>query len=74
MKRLVGFDVALDKGGSRLAVRSPLAKQRRDHLASLIAESAIGAAVQDEVGQGSVVHLGRIVGEVRAEARAEAGP
>jgi hypothetical protein len=34
------------------------------HIAGLVAQAAIGSAIQDEVGEGSVGHLRRIVGPV----------
>ena len=60
----IGVDVALDESRRRqAAARARSVEQRIDHRARLVAQAAVGAAVQDEVGEGSVGHRGRIVGE-----------
>ena len=60
----VGLDVELDEGRDGAAGQPTLVEQRAQDVAGLVAEVAAGSAVQDEVGEGSLGHLDRIVGGV----------
>ena len=43
------------------ALCAPFLEERSQQLAGFVAEAAIGAAVQDQVGEGSAGHRARIV-------------
>ena len=46
--------------GTREAGAAAFVEDRGDQRARVVAQVAAGAAVQEEVGEGSVVHLGRL--------------